>query len=425
VARRPILSGRGGVSWRYSLIIAAVVALAKADASTVGVVAPSLKSSLDLTDAQIGLLASMGAGMGAMCALPAGQLVDRRHRVVVLTVALVGWSVFLGLAGLATGFVLLAVARLVSGGVATVARPVSVSLSGDLFDVRDRGMALAALDAGQTVGTAVCYLLGAVAVHFFSWRWLFWFLAIAGVVMALGVRKLPDPAPHRHPGPSMRSVLKALITIRTNVIVLLSDSVGNFFFAGVSSFAVLYVTEQYGLSNALADLLAPVVALGVIMGILAGGRLGDRLTRRAGGSRRLIVAAVCQLIATGILAGALLSPSFAGAAVLLFVGATFLGGAGPCLDAVRVDIVQPTMRGRAEAGKGLLTLVSGALGPLTFGLVATALGGRGQGTALRDAFLIMLVPLATGALILLTAVGTYPADARAAGTDPGGGMLEE
>jgi MFS family permease len=423
VVRRPILSGRAGISWRYSLTIAAVVALAKADASTVGVVAPSLKSSLDLTDAQIGLLASMGAGMGALCALPAGQLVDRRHRVVVLTLALVGWSAFLGLAGLATGFLLLAVARLISGGVATVARPVSVSLSGDLFDVRDRGMALAALDAGQTVGTAVCYLLGAAAVHFLDWRWLFWFLAVTGVVLALRVRKLPDPAPHRPPGPSMRSVLKLLITIRTNVIVLLSDSVGNFFFAGVSSFAVLYVTEEYGLSNALADLLAPVVAVGVIAGILAGGRLGDRLTRRAGGNRRLIVASVCQLVAAGVLAGALLSSSFAAAAVLLFVGATILGGSGPCLDAVRVDIVPPAMRGRAEAGKGLLTLASGALGPLTFGLVATALGGRGQGTALRDAFLIMLVPLAAGALILLTAIGTYPADARAAGTEPDPGML--
>jgi MFS family permease len=425
VVRRPIISGRAGNSWRYSLIIAAVVGLAKADAATIGVVAPSLKSSLHITDAQLGLLASMAAGMGALFALPAGHLVDRRHRVMVLTLSLVGWSLFLGVSGLATGFLLLAVGRLLSGGVATVARPVAVSLSGDLFDVRDRGMALAALDAGQAVGTAVCYLLGAAAVHFLDWRWLFWFLAIAGVAMALTVRELPDPVPHRHPGPSLRSVLRVLVKIRTNVLVLLSDSVGNFFYAGVASFAVLYITEQYGLSNSLVDALAPVVALGVIAGILIGGRLGDRLTRTAGGSRRLMVAAVCQLAATAVFAGALLSPSIGPAAALLFVGATILGASGPCLDAVRVDIVQPTMRGRAEAGRGLLTLASGALGPLTFGLVATALGGRGQGTALRDAFLIMLVPLATGAIILFTAIRTYAADAQAAGTEPGAGMLEE
>ena len=65
------------------------------------------------------------------------------------------------------------------------------------------------------------------------------------------------------------------------------------------------------------------------------------------------------------------------AGILLLVGASFLGGAGPCLDAVRLDIVGPSIRGRAEAAKGLLTWVSSALGPLTFGLVATALTRAG------------------------------------------------
>ena len=45
----------------------------------------------------------------------------------------------------------------------------------------------------------------------------------------------------------------------------------------------------------------------------------------------------------------------------------------------------------------MLTLASSALGPVTFGLVATAFGGRGD-LALRDAFLVMLIPLAAGAL---------------------------
>jgi hypothetical protein len=39
--------------------------------------------------------------------------------------------------------------------------------------------------------------------------------------------------------------------------------------------------------------------------------------------------------------------------------------------------------------------------------------------ALRDAFMLMLLPLAAGALILLAAVRPYPADAAAAGTDSG------
>jgi MFS family permease len=187
----------------------------------------------------------------------------------------------------------------------------------------------------------------------------------------------------------------------------------------VASFAVLFITERFGLSTALVDGLAPALATGVIAGILLGGRLGDRLTRRSGGSRRLVVASACQLTATAIFAVALLSSSVYVTGLLLFVGASILGGAGPCLDAVRLDIVGANIRGRAEAARGLLTLASSALGPVTFGLVATALttSRRSEELALRDAFLVMLVPLGAGALILLAARRPYPADAAAAGTE--------
>jgi MFS family permease len=423
------------VRWQTGAIIASVVGLAKADASVVGVVAPELKANLHITTAELGLVASLASVSAAVCALPAGGLVDRRHRVAVTIVALVIWSAALGVAGFATGLVLLAVGRIVGSGVATIARPVSVSLAGDIYDPGYRGRALAALDAGQAVGTAFCFLLGAIAIHLLDWRWLFWWLAGLGVVLAVTARSLDDPVPVRDHGPSLGVVLRLLLSIRTNVIVIVADSIGNFFFAGVASFAVLFISERYDMSTALIDALAPLVAAGVIVGIVAGGRLGDRLTRERGGSRRLVVASGCQLAATGIFALSLLSPTIVIGALLLFCGATVLGGAGPCLDAVRVDIVASGIRGRAEAARGLLTLFSAALGPITFGLVATAFGrpaettsGSSQlasGLALRDAFLVMLIPLAVGALTLLLAIPSYAADAAAAGTAPGAGMLEE
>jgi MFS family permease len=406
---------------RDGLVIACVVALAKADAAAIGVVAPTLRADLHLSVAQLGLLASLASGTGAIFALPAGGLVDRRHRPTVVAVALVIWSLTLGLAGFATGLLVLAVARVVSGGVATIARPVAVSLAGDIYHPSRRGRALAALDAGQAIGTGVCFLLGALAVRFLTWRWLFWWMTLIGLALAVAARGIAEPTPVRQPGPSLRTVLVTLVRIRTNRLVLTADSVGNFFYAGVASFSVLFVTERYNMSNATADALAPVLAVGVVGGILAGGYVGDRLTRARDGGRRLQVASACQLGATAFFALALLSRSIVVAGALLFVGATVLGGAGPCLDAVRVDIVTPNIRGRAEAARGLLTLASSALGPVTFGLVATSLGGRGDALALRDAFLVMLAPLAAGALILLAAVGPYRHDAAAAGTTGGSG----
>ena len=410
------------------VIIAAVVGLAKADAAAIGAVAPALKSELHITAAQLGLLGSLAAATGALAALPAGTLVDRRHRIMVLTVALVGWSVALGTVGFAQGLLLLALARTVSGGIATVARPVAVSLIGDFYQVAYRGRALAILDTGQAVGTAICFVLGALAVDLLSWRWLFFWLAAIGVGMAYFSRRLEEPVRTGPPGPSLSSTLSALIHIKTNLIVLVADSIGNFFYAGAASFAVLFIAERYRMDNATVDALAPILAAGVVIGILAGGRIGDRLTRTRGGEERVVVASTCQLVATALFGAALMSHSLATSAIFLFFGATVLGGAGPCLDAVRIDIVPAGMRGRGEAARGLLLLASGALGPITFGLVATAFGGRGAGLALRDAFLVMLVPLALGAIVLLAAVRPYRQDARRASgpslfPGPGADML--
>lgn len=388
--------------------------MAKADAAAMGVVAPALRSNLHITAAELGLLGSLAAGTGALAALPAGTLVDRRHRIMVVTIALVGWSLALGTAGFAHGLFLLAVARVLAGGISTVARPVAVSLAGDFYTLVDRGRALATLDAGQAVGTAICFGLGALAVHLLSWRWLFFWLGGLGLVMALVASRLVEPVRTGPPGPPLGVMLRTLLHIKTNLVVLVADSIGNFFYAGAASFAVLFISERYHLSNATVDALAPILAVGVIGGILVGGRFGDRLTRRYGGEERVVVAASCQLGATILFGIALLGSSVITAAVFLSIGSAVLGGAGPCLDAVRIDIVPAGMRGRAEAARGLLLLGSGSLGPITFGLVATAFGGGSSGTGLRDAFLVMLVPLGVAALVLFGAVRPYKEDARVA-----------
>jgi MFS family permease len=409
-----------------AIVIVCIVGLARADGAAVGVVAPALRHQLHFTVAEIGLLASLASVTGALSALPLGGLVDRGHRTTTVAIALAAWSLALGAAGLASGFAFFAVARLVSGGIAAIARPAAVSLAGDTYHPSKRGYALAALDAGQEAGIAVAYLLGALAVAILDWRWLFGWLAIGGLALAVIAARVSEPVPERPPGPSLWGVFWALLRIRTNLVVLISDSLGNFFFSGVTSFAVLFFTERFALSTSLVDALAPGLLVGVIVGVLTGGRLGDKLTRLAGGEaqgggrRRLQVASACQLVAVVVFAVGLLSRSIFVAGTLLFLGALVLGGSYPCLDAVRVDIVPASMWGRAEAARGLLVLASGALGPATFGLVAEHIAHQAHGLGLRDAFLVMLCPLAVGALVLLTAVRQYPTDARAARLHPGG-----
>jgi MFS family permease len=142
--------------------------------------------------------------------------VDRRRRVVVITTALVVWSLVLGAAGLATGFLLLALARLVSGAVATVARPAAVSVAGDSFEPGERGRATAVLAVAGVVGVSGCYLLGALSVGLLNWRWMFVLLGAAGVLLSLASSRQREPGGRTVESPRFVEVMGSLLRIRTN-----------------------------------------------------------------------------------------------------------------------------------------------------------------------------------------------------------------
>jgi hypothetical protein len=74
--------------------------------------------------------------------------------------------------------------------------------------------------------------------------------------------------------------------------------------------------------------------------------------------------------------------------------------------------------GRAEGVRTLLKSGAEALSPFTFGVLADHAFGGGR-TGLRDAFLVMLVPLlADGVLLLTVGRRCYPAGVRRAKSSP-------
>ncbi len=98
---------------------------------------------------------------------------------------------------------------------------------------------------------------------------------------------------------------------------------------------------------------------------------------------------------------------------LFIVGAFFVAGAGPPLDAVRVDVIVPRLRGRAEAIRQVLRTILEGAAPLLIGVLSGVLAGGGT-AGLRDAFLLTLPVLVLSGLVLLCALRTYAPDVAAA-----------
>src|SRR6266545_4152001 len=353
-AARALTRELGGAErTRVVLMLAAVLALSSADATTVGASATHLRSSLHISNTDIGLLVSVTSIVAAIASLPFGVLADR---------------------GQIYGYI----------------------LGGELI--------------GAGVGFAVTGDIAAL-----SWRAAFVILAIPAFVLAWLMFRLPEPArggatalvsqtapaapiadarPPREtdaqrlarerglePDPELVltgdprrlglvAATRYILRIRTNVVLIAASACGYYFLAGVQTFGIEFTTKQYGIDQALASLLLLVVGGGAVVGVLAGGAIGDLLLHRGYLNGRILVAA---LTAT--------------AAVILFAPAIFTRSA---LTAV-----------------AYLTVAAQALSPLLFGAVSDFVFGGGR-SGLQWTFALMLLPLTAGAYFLFKALWTYP-----------------
>jgi MFS family permease len=223
-----------------------------------------------------------------------------------------------------------------------------------------------------------------------------------------------------------------VLRIRTTRIVVLASALGFFFFAGVRTFAVVFVRGHYGLSQATASAAVVVLGLGSLGGVLAGGRLADRLLAGGRFDARIVVAAVAYVAAAVAFVPAVLLTTLTAAAPLYVLAAAGFAAPNAPLDAARLDVMHSRLWGRAESVRTVLRTLGEAAAPISFGFAATQLGpssvsGLGAGgnaravgpeasQGLEYAFLAMIAALVLAGLVLLRARSTYPRDVATART---------
>jgi MFS family permease len=476
---------------RVIVLFACVLALSSAQIATVGAVAPQLEQSLHIGNTKIGLLNSVALLVGAVAVIPVGLLVDRARRIPLLAASIVLWSVATLFAAFANSYSSLLLTRVGLGAVAATAGPAIASLTGDYFPSRERGRIYGYILSGEIAGTALGFLVSGTVASVFSWRVAFALLALPGFFLARalwrtvpeprrggqsrlapGVQDLasaladaeraadepaseeqverdrdlaheaasrrgftPDPALVLDSDPNAMSLSEAvryILRIPTNVLLIIGSSLGYFFFAGLQTFAVVFVRGHYHASQATATLVLGLLVLGALLGTLASGRISDALVRRGRLEARVWIPALCYLGAAALLIPGLLISHLDTAIWFDVAGAALISAANPPLDAARLDVMPSGLWGRAESTRTFLRSLAQALAPLLFGAIADLVAGfvpaqapigthtRGivssaSGTGLQVSFLILLSTLAAAGVFLLRARTTYPPDVATAG----------
>ncbi|MDQ6816269.1 MAG: MFS transporter [Actinomycetota bacterium] len=467
------------------VLFGAVLALNGADTATIGAAAPQLEHALHIGNTKVGLLSSVALLVGAVFVVPVGMLVDRFKRMPMLSISIVLWSIASLLSGLAGSYGTLLLTRLALGAVTATAGPAIASLTGDYFPAAERGKVYAYILGGEIAGTAAGFILTGTVASVISWRAAFILLALPGFFIARTLwRTVPEPlrggqsrlqpgaagfepvaAPARaadvgadpgadgglaheavrkrgvEPDPdlvlaedprqmSLPRAIRYILSIPTNVLMIIGSSLGYFFFAGLQVFAVVFVRGHYHVNQATAELALVLLVAGAMIGTLVSGRLTDVLLARGFLEARVWVPALCYLAAAVVLVPGILGSHLTPAIWFDVAGAALLSAANPPLDAARLDIMPAGLWGRAESTRTFLRSLAQALAPLLFGGVADLVAGfapqqapvgthpgdilPATATGLKVSFLVWLVALAAAGVFLARARRTYPRDVATA-----------
>lgn len=488
LARGQIVGLVGGPArYRVITLFAAVLALSGADASTVGAVAPQLEHALHIGNAKIGLLTSVSLLVGAVFVIPVGLFVDRYKRIPLLAISVLLWSIASIVAALSASYWHLLLARLALGAVTATAGPAIASLTGDYFPARERGRIYSFILGGEALGTAAGFIVSGSLASLIDWRAAFIALGIPGFFLARSLwRTIPeprrggqswlepgaseiDPTPdHRdwggeeafaaretppdlvheaarqrgvepdprlvlHEDPQQMPLAEAVrytLSIPTNLMLIFGSALGYFYFAGLQTFALLFVRGHYHVGQATSELGLGILVLGALVGTLLSGQLTDLLVRSGVLHARIVVPAVCYLGAVVVLIPGILGTHLFPALWFDTAGAALISAANPPLDAARLDIMPAGLWGRAESIRTVLRSLAQAVSPLLFGGLADLIAGIVPSQApigthpglvspstargLEITFLIMLSALAAAGVFLLRARHTYPTDVATA-----------
>ncbi len=419
------------------LALASTLTLEQGERLSLAQAFDGIRGEFGVSDTALGALAAAMVLVGVLGGIPIGALADRWRRRNLLVIAMVVWTICMGLSAIAPVFALLLLFRLGVGAVEANG-PASVSLMADYYPVANRARMMGRYQLGGAVGGLLGLALSGVLVDTYGWRAAMWMWLPFGLVVVGLLSRLPEPvrgaqdrAYHEEqeatgevepastefplldvPAPrksdlaydtaSWPEVIRELLKIRSMWFGLMSLTISSFLLAALSFWGIDFFKQAFDLSATEAGAFVPVIGIGTVVGLVCGGEIADLLLRRGVTNARVYVTAVASVLASVFMFPAYFTDSLALGAVFLGVGSFFLTVPVAPSEALVSDVVPGELRGRAAAIRSAVRALA-AIAPFIVGVLSDA-------TSLPTALATITPLYAIGGLVMLLAARTYPAD---------------
>lgn len=349
------------------------------DRAIYGVVATEIQRDLGLTKSQIGLVGSVLFWTIAVMTPIAGYLGDVLRKKVMITGALIFWSMTTVLTGLSRGFWSLAILRSVAtGGSESFYAPPAYALLAR-FHQKTRSLAMSVHQAALYVGVMTSGFVGGFIAQVWGWRSVFYVYGGAGVLIGLlflvrlkDDRDLSAKPSKSEPSarPKWENPLRSLSLIfrtPTAFLLVLGFTAVVFVNNAYVVFAPSFLEEKFELSEMAAGSYAMFFHhLAALIGVLIGGPVSDALAPRVAGARLRIQTAAMFLGALAIL-----YMSWGSTVVAACMGMTlfglFRGFYESNTHASLFEVIDPKYRSSAVGAMVMVAFLTGATAPWLMG----------------------------------------------------------
>ena len=352
-----------------------------------------IKQEFDLSDTQIGLVGGLAfAVLNVVLSVWIARYAERAHRLSLVSIGTVLWSIATAVCGFANSFFTLALARIGVGVGEAVGLPSTISLVADYFPIRERGRAMSVLMLAAPIGAFVGPVAAAMIAEPYGWRAAFWLASAPGFLLAILLYLLcREPERGRHDKvealgekvPSMSAVVRRLLGRHSLRHFLIGSTVACIVGFGVNMFLAAYFQRQHGLGLAEAGILTGLVAsVPATISVIGSGWLCDKLATRDARWFGYIPGAAL-LLAAPLYIAAVANPSTLMAVALFALAAIFQYTYMVPGPTATQNMMHPQMRATASSLIGVAYGLGSGVGPLLVGWLSDCFGRTDAAAGLK------------------------------------------
>jgi sugar phosphate permease len=364
--------------WELIVLLWLAFFFNQADRQIFNVVLPAIRTELNLTDSNMGLIASILILVYGILVPVAGFIGDRTNKKYVLMISLLIWSTSTLFTGMSTLLIhLIFLQSIATGGGEAFYSPSANALISEHHD-KTRATAMSIHQTALYAGIIISgYLAGWIADQF-GWRIAFYVFGAIGIMlsMIIGI-SLKDSRPIKSGKGNTVSIKEALLMFfKKPTALLLTFAFAGMVFVNVGfmTWMPTYLHEKFGFSLARSGFDATFYHyLAAFFGVLLGASIADRYCKKITGIRGLVQATGLLLGAPCIFLLGLGNTPFVIYLALALFG-LFRGIYDSNIFAALYDVIEPRVRSTATGLMLMFAFVTGASAPYILGKIKPALG---------------------------------------------------